>query len=105
MPAAHVRTSTSASGMLTEKTAVPRWSIADGIPIPTAATLSSRTDSTAAARPEQRIGGLDRRRPPLDADDRPVPLDHADNDLRPTDVHADRPLHSWPPTITPPHGP
>ena len=38
--------------MLTEKTAVPeRWSIADGIPIPTAATLSSRTDSTAAARP------------------------------------------------------
>ena len=50
--AAHPRTSTPASGMLTEKTAVPdRWSIADGMPIPTAATDSSRTDSTAPARP------------------------------------------------------
>ena len=95
MSAAHVRTSTSASGMLTEKTAVPkRWSIArrDADPHGGDAVVAHRFDRGREAG-EQRIGGLDRRRPPLDADDRPVPLDHADNDLRPTHVHADRPLH------------
>ena len=41
---------------------------------------------------QQGIGGLDGRRPALDADDRPVALDDADDDLRPADVDADRAL-------------
>ena len=41
---------------------------------------------------EQRLGRVDRRRPALRANDRPVPLDDADVDLRPAHVDADRAL-------------
>ena len=67
-----------------------RWSICDGIPKPTAATLSSRSSRTAASRPSSSassdsIGvGYSRWR-----DHRPVAVDQTGEDLRPADVDTD----------------
>ena len=85
------RSGTPASGTWTEKTDVPsRWSMVEGMPMPTAATrvVPQAVDDLPQPR-EEGFRGLHGRVPALGPEHRPVALDDARQDLRSADVDAD----------------
>ena len=77
--------------MFVGEDAAARWSIADGMPIPIAPTLSSSSRDSIAASTSARSFALrvQRSRPLVPSDDLPVTRDDPGEDLRPSEVEPD----------------